>query len=271
VKNIVLLVLLAGCAGANPSPPPGYPIGKGPAACSGEINPDNLTLPSADLKSSPVAVYAERCDGGLYLLHLQRDESLLKINASWWLESLDSVALEPDGKSLRVSARFITGIGPTGTVPFNVEFRITRSAAGQWQSEQLPIDNNAPLELQPGVLEIANLAQLNAARLKYRHAPISLRPNFADRRLVLKSLWLTSGSAEVTDIRVHRNDRGYFITYNVEAPRIGTTDMKHVVLHVELPKDHRYASFADPELNATRVRVPTGVLENATFFGALPP
>jgi hypothetical protein len=47
------------------------------------------------------------------------------------------------------------------------------------------------------------------------------------------------------------------------------TDMKHVLLYVVLPKDSRYASFEDPEYGAWRFEADSGVIEGATFKGAL--
>ena len=92
--------------------------------------------------------------------------------------------------------------------------------------------------------------------------------DFKQSRLIVKSVWLTSGSGKITDVSVARNRRAYFVTYQTKYPRIGTMDMKQSVIYLVVPKDTRYVSFEDPELDARRYDVNAGVLNRGSFKGA---
>lgn len=145
MKKLAWLMLLTGYTGAHLT----AATASGPAECSGEFDAAALTSLSNGGTPAPVALYEEQCDGGLYLVALDDGKPLLKVNQSWWLWTLDNAELEPSGKALKLTAQFVTGIGPTGTIPFEVSFRVAKDADGVWQAEQLPPDETKPAELNP--------------------------------------------------------------------------------------------------------------------------
>lgn len=260
-RYMVLLTLLwslAACATEG--------VRSGPAGCSEDYNPLAVT-PVAG--APELALYREICDGGLYLINSRSGAELIRVNAGWWIDEVAQAEALPDGAVL-VDAKFITGVGPTGSVPFSQRYRLEKSAS-TWQVAQLPPDESAPVWLSPSLVEISNQAQLDAIALRGREGSIDMNVDLSQHRLLLYSLWLTSGSARVTEVSVQRNYRSYFVEHRTEAPAIGTTDMKHVVLYAVLPKDYRTVSFEGRELDAKRFRARAGALPHATFKGAPTP
>ena len=131
------------------------------------------------------------CMGTLYLVDVEVGVPLQKIDAGWWFEDLASYAWSAAGSELNLVARYITGIGPTGTVPFAVVFRIVQADTGTWTVEQLE-PAGADYEVEPdGMVEIKNSAQLAALTLRERDRPFTPDVNFDQDRLIVKSVWLT--------------------------------------------------------------------------------
>ena len=269
MKPLFVLVLLTGCAATPPDAPPSdtprpeTPQQETPAGPAGCSKPYDDYHESRITGTSTVALYAERCNGGLYLVDAASKELLLRVNEGWWHEEL--LDAEMQDEAILVRSTFITGIGPTGTVPFEATFRIDRSAGGAWQATELPRDDSQPTWLSDRLIEVSNAEQLKALALTNRQGPVALDVDFSEQRLLLHSLWLTSGSIKVTNVRVHRNRRGYYISYGTRSPGIGTHDMKHVVLYAVLPADARSVSVEDPELDAVPFNARTGVIERARF------
>ena len=267
VTTLGLISLILACTTTPTNEDRLTPNLSGPAPCSKPFDDANIVPLGDPRQDQGVVLYQEICNGGLYLMNRSSREPLLKINEDWWLESIQETAWDAASGSGRVTASFITGIGPTGTVPFTKQFHLAPNPTGGWQAVALEQDPSQPVALEPGLYEITNQVQLDALQLSSANQKVDLPVDFSIHRLIIKSVWLTSGSTKIVDIRVAQNNRAYFITYGTKSPRIGTTDMKHVVIYAVLPRDHRYVSFEEPEYGSRNIRVQSGVLEHATFQG----
>ncbi len=208
------------------------------------------------------------CKGTLYIVDQENSDVLQTINESWWFEDLVHYNWSDDGNRLKLSARFITGIGPTGTVPFTVHFVLSRNELGRWDVQELEPDESSYVVEPDGMVEITNASQFAALELRERGDPVVIDVDFEQTRLILKSVWLTSGSGKITNVSVARNKRAYFVTYQTEYPRIGTTDMKRSIIYLLVPRDPRYVSFEDPELDARRFDARIGIIDRGSFKGS---
>lgn len=212
------------------------------------------------------------CKGTLYLFDISKDTFIAEINESWWFEELNSFNWQDDNKRLHLSANFITGIGPTGVVTFAVNFLISQQADDTWlveQSEEKNASSNAQFQVQEdGMVEITNTAQLNALNLTQRGKPVLIDLDFEKERLVVMSVWLTSGSAKITRVNITRNNRAYFVTYDTHYPKIGTMDMKRSIIYLILPKDIRYVSFEEHELDARKYTAQYGIIDSGNHRNA---
>ncbi|MEM8767449.1 MAG: hypothetical protein AAGE43_08405 [Pseudomonadota bacterium] len=269
-----VLLLNAACAYQPDTASPVAQPSQGPASCSGPFRLDSLHPIGGD--PAPVAVYKELCDGGLYLLDGSSFATLLLINESWRLETLRTLRWQEAEQALIVQADYITGIGPTGVVPFFVEFTVEPGSEG-WQvrdttnREAALKDAVAEIVAEDGTVEILTAHQLQALSLTANGEPYPIAVDFEQNRLIVSSQWLTSGSERITDVNVWKNRLAYFITFKTSSPKVGTTDMKHSIIYAVLPKDYRAISVGDRELDATAIRVKTGVIDRGSFRGASTP
>ncbi len=257
-----ILFLTAACAN-EAGAPNSYPA-RGPAACSDAFTAENLHPIGGD--PAPLAVYEELCDGGLHLLDGASFEPILLINESWRVETLRSLTWSEATQSLVVRADYITGIGPTGVIPFFVELTV-QAADGGWQVVDTTKRDEAVVS-DDGMVEVHNAEQLASLELVANGEAYVIDVDFEASRLILQSVWLTSGSARISAVDVSRNRQAYFVTYATKAPRLGTTDMKQVVIYAVLPKDYRAVSVGDKELDARAFQAETGVIDRGTFRGA---
>lgn len=230
--------------------------------CARTYDPERLIL----LPTQELALYG--CDGGLYLVDTEVRTPLLRINANWWFDEVLNAEWSKADDSLHLTASFITGIGPTGTVPFPVNFVLRKNEAGIWYAQEVESGPANYLVEPDGMVEITQAEQLIALGLTDRGQPYPVDVDFETERLIVKSVWLSSGSINIERVAIHRNSRAYFVTYKTNNPRIGTTDMKHSVVYVVLPKDVRYVSFEDPELDAKRIDARSGIIQRGSFNNA---
>ncbi len=182
------------------------------------------------------------CSGGVYL-RVGADESGAPIyrvvHEGWWFQELVSVHwLDPD--TFRVRGRFYTGVGPTAAQLFDAQLHVAwRDGAWQVAEPVLPatsFDLATQIDVvglpQPALL-ITSTEQLENARF----SPVGVQPDFARERLVLLTLRLTSGSIRIENLQVLQTADAYHVTWTYNTPRIGTADMRTVLLWVLLPTD----------------------------------
>ena len=86
-----------------------------------------------DMIHHKVVIYEEPCDGGLYLIDFERRDKWFKINESWWLYAFESAVWQDTDREneIAVTARYATGIGPTGAVPFRAKI-IMQRRSNEW-------------------------------------------------------------------------------------------------------------------------------------------
>ena len=207
----------------------------------------------------------------MFLIDLNSSQPLVRINPSWWLEDLSESRWNAEGTVLTVTASFVTGIGPTGAMPFTWQFTVSQDETGAWQSREVEPGAAEYTVEADGMLEITRPEQLSALGLTSFDQPYTIDVNFDEERLVVKSVWLTSGDLEIQNVRVHRTRHAYFVTYDTKGPSLGSTDMQHAVIYLIVPRDVRYVSFEDPEFGAKRFDARTGVIQRGTFVGAPTP
>lgn len=198
-----------------------------------------------------------------------------------------------DGKTcdeIVVLASFATGMGPGGAHPFRAKIRLRRNPSG-WSTVSTVIltepradedrfDGLAvpekplrpyPYQAQPiwkpyepfvefagSPEEVHKLSKTRSARLT------DLQIDFGRERLVLASIWLTSGSNSLVNVRVQKHGDGYDVTYDVKKPRIGTADIKRSGIYVILPADGRRVKVFErgrgDKAKGNRVQVQSGVI-----------
>ena len=91
-----------------------------------------LMLADHDAILETFGLYRTQCDGGLYLVDLQHHQKMWRVNESWWLDRIESIAwVDPDkADAIEVIAIYITGIGPTGVQPFKARVVMHRGGGG---------------------------------------------------------------------------------------------------------------------------------------------
>ena len=95
-----------------------------------------------------------------------------------------------------------------------------------------------PSRFDRPVIQSATTPEEHQALIETRGGALAdLEIDFADERLVVASIFLTSGSMKLRNIRVQQHESGYHVTYEVYRPRIGTADIKRSALYVVLPAD----------------------------------
>lgn len=273
----LLLLILGACAGASGTAPPPSPDPapeshsalEGLDACAYDFESGLLIWPTHRDRRPELALFG--CKGGLFLVDVDAGMPLVRLNESWWLEDISASAWNGSGTALEVTASFITGIGPTAAVPFDWQFLVSQDDAGVWQSRALEPGPADYVVEADGMVEITRPEQLQALGLEARGAPYPVEVDFTEERLIVKSVWLTSGDLTITDVRVARTARAYFATYTVKGPRTVSNDMQHAVIYLVLPRDVRYVSFEDPEYGARPFKARTGVIPHGTFVGAPTP
>ncbi|MGD8417264.1 MAG: hypothetical protein PVH91_09420 [Pseudomonadales bacterium] len=255
------------------------------SSCPGPFDEQHLVLrlPDEQPDAAGYGIYAEQCDGGLYLVNPVSGERLTRINETWWLEAFESAQwASDDHEAIVVLASYITGIGPTGVQPFQARIVVTRTPQGWLPGEPQFPDEEEPAADPPddadpmdrAVREAGTPEAFAALELTSHGRPVDLHPDFATSRVVLKSLWLTSGSIYVKQVAVHRQDDRYVVYYDVTTPEIGTADMKQCVLYAVLPDDGLPVTFEKRHTFGRPGRsVPDagGVLDGASFAGAPTP
>ena len=229
-----------------------------------------------DVVKGVFGFYEGECDGVLYLVDLD-DPVHNAVNESWRLYRLESVGFA-EGRRDRivVDASYVTGIGPGGAEPFRARIVMNYRTGARWTPEGSdPDDGSAgPAEPDASVREASSAEALQALEIRSDRGQLELAPDFATSRAVVKSIWLTSGSAEIDSVRIHRTDDAYLVFYRVKSPRLGTTDMKQSLIYLELPRDGLPVAFLDRRsnvLSGRRVEVPYRVIDSGTMAGAPPP
>jgi hypothetical protein len=264
IAQTALLLLLLGCTGKADAQAPDLID-----ACAGEFTREALVNPANQEQRPNLALYV--CKGGLFLIDTEQSQPLLRINPSWWLEALADSSWNADGTVLTVTASFATGIGPTGAQPFTWQFAVSEDESGAWQTQELEPGASEYVVEADGMVEIRRPEQLSALGLTAYGKPYTVDVDFNADRLIVKSLWLTSGDLEINNVRVYRSQRAYFVTYSTRGPALGSADMQQAIIYLIVPKDVRYVSFEDPEHGARRFDARTGVIPRGTFVGAPTP
>lgn len=240
---------------------------------------DALTVLMEDEVMGVVSVNRHRSDGGLYLVNAPDQARLLRINESWWLYEFEAAFTsnidDDPAHEILVLATYATGIGPTGAQPFRHNF-VLDLQDGVWKTLALSEAQRAltvnelkmafrpvePAIFTTAKTKVGEKRQGNEARCQDELARLERslgrsfdgEVDFARQRLAATSVFLSSGSARIVDIRVRRSDDAYIVYYKTRYPPIGTTDIKVSVLYAILPKDHRSVFFMD----RTRSSAPEG-------------
>ena len=234
-------------------------------ACAYQTEAASLITPDNQDAHPNLALYG--CQGGLFLIDTEQQTPLLRVNPSSWLEAVTASQWNDDG-TLSVTASFVTGIGPNAAEPFIWEFAISQDQEGVWSAVEVEPGADEYLVEADGMVEITRQAQLDALGLTACGDPYTIDVDFETERLIVKSVWLTSGSLKIKNVQVSQTRRAYFVTYDTEGPAIGTTDMRHAVIYLVLPRGTRYVSFEDPEFGAKRIKARTGILNRGNFNSA---
>lgn len=232
------------------------------------VDPDGplatLTGRDFDCPTERVTIHEPAQDSGLLLTSTG---SSYKIAESWRLFEFERAEWGPGNTcdEIVIFASFATGIGPGGAHPFRAKIRLRRNPSGwftvsnviltesradedRFDGLAVPEQPLRPYPYEPRPIwkphepfvefagspeEVHKLSKTRSARLA------DLQIDFGRERLVLASIWLTSGSNSLVNVRVQKHDDGYDVTYKVKKPRIGTADIKRSGIYVVLPADGR--------------------------------
>lgn len=211
-------------------------------------------------------IYERSSDG---VLELRDGIARYPIAESWRLwefEKADWVDRNT-WNEIYIIASYATGMGPEGAKPFRAKIIMSRTNSGWTASsteiladpEEEPLqnpeedsaDNNPPVKspappdrFKPpskydrAYVKTATNQREYEALIKEKGARLAdVAVDFSTERLVTATRMLTSGSIKMRDVRVHRNDTGYDISYSLYRPRIGTADIKWSAIYAVLPND----------------------------------
>lgn len=249
-------------------------------ACAKKEKPPMVKLLDQHASKPAKLFIAKRCPGGLFLQQsekfwLDTDKPFTPIGFGWWLTELASVSWQDTAKTLlKVRATYLTGIGPTGNQPFNVEINITENESSWVASE--PIHHDRPFErptrLNNGMLSVESTEQLEILGIDRQHKDqaIFYTIDFTQQRLIVKPVTMTSGSMRISEVFVYQLNHTYFLGHRISAPPIGTTDMKYTSLWYLLPKNNYAIKPAPTSSDITHTEsllenIQTGELGRAGF------
>ena len=266
-----LILTMASCASLAPQSPQLISEEQAEFTVSedvSQVDPDAplATLIGRDVGCPPeqLAIHEPPQDAGLLLTSAGTS---YRIAESWQLfefERADWGSSESCDEVI-VFASFATGMGPGGGHPFRAKIRLRRKPSGwstvstviltephadedRFDGLAVPEKPLRPYPYEPRPIwkphkpfvefagspeEVHELSKTRSARLA------DLQIDFGRERLVLASIWLTSGSNSLVNVRVQKHDDGYDVTYKVKKPRIGTADIKRSGIYVVLPADGR--------------------------------
>lgn len=210
-------------------------------------------------------------DGGLYLVDAKNNRAILRINKSWWFDSLEQFIIknldDDRDNEILILANYYTGIGPTGAETFQNK-AILDYHNGQWQRRPVTVDGDQNFQEQPQdktphqIYIVENQKQLQIVGALTPEFDAS-KIDFNHHRIATARILLASGSMQIKDIRVFQNDKHYFINYQVDTPDVGSADIKIVTLYAILPRDHRAVTISSSQAPISSVRlhtIETGVL-----------
>ena len=215
-----------------------------------------------DMIFEQLIVYERASDG---VLELSGDGKRFPIAESWRLWDFEKAGwVDRDAANeIYVIASYATGMGPDGAKPFRVKVIMRRTASG-WEASApeilLSADDKSDSEKTNGIKPrpLDPLPDNGRLKSKYDRAHVrtatteaarqalaeELSPVLGDveieystQRLVTATRMLTSGSIKMRDIKVHKNQKGYDVSYTLYRPRIGTADIKFSAIYVVLPND----------------------------------
>ena len=239
-------------------------------------------------------IYADPCDGGLYLIDGHQRSRLVRINESWWLYKFESASWrDPDAADeIVVTASYATGIGPTGAIPFQARIVLRRDGSDWVVQEPVVLDNkpeyaatdsdadalgHGPPNRNPPWITMRSADSAKAfdsIGVMDNGHPFAIDVDYSKYRLVVASVVLTSGSAKVEDVTVQRHDEHYVVSYQIKVPRIGTTDMKQSLVYVILPQDGLPVTFRERgrlgSLAGQQIAVQTGIIDRGRYVGSPP-
>jgi len=262
LKLLLLLVMTRALADT------GY---EGAPACADAIDltkvEHRLMVRDHDAILETFGLYQTRCDGGLYLVDLQHHRKMWRVNESWWLEKIESMAwVDPAAANgIEVIATYITGIGPTGVQPFRARVVMRRGGGGPggytWTPGEPEFIEDAapptrkldprPQPAKPGpgetpsachpVVRATSFEEFAALGLRSRNAPwrhdAINEATFAAFDFYAISVFHSSGSQRIEAVDVYEDDGRYTVRYDIYRPRIGTADIQFSTVWALLPKD----------------------------------
>lgn len=240
---------------------------EGAPACADTIDlaeiEHRLMLADHDAILETFGLYRTECDGGLYIVDLQHRRKMWRVNESWWLDKIVSMAwVDPDkADAIEVIAIYVTGIGPTGVQPFKARVVMHRGGGGPLGYEWTPgepefVDDevHAKPDAKPPkrtpkregsqcdpTVRATSYERFAALGLTSRNAP--WRPEnieaatFETFDFYAISVFHSSGSQRIKAVDVYEDDGRYTVRYRVYNPRIGTMDIQYSTVWALIPKD----------------------------------
>ncbi|TVO68428.1 hypothetical protein [Denitromonas ohlonensis] len=182
-----------------------------------------------------------RCAGGLFVQDVRRHAPaaapLIPLVKGWWLN--DFVVARWVDEATRVAqvrARYITGAGPSGAQPFNVEVTL-RWRDGAWQADEPQIREagfDLPTQLGDMLTEAATAEQFENLPLAGPDRPLASSVDFTRQRVIVMHVARTHGAMRFTAPRAVLKDGAYHLGYD-----IGDTNVTLTWLWYIVPNDGR--------------------------------
>ncbi|TVO58842.1 hypothetical protein [Denitromonas halophila] len=243
-RQLTLSLCLCGSAAMTLAAPPATTTVEHP--CAATLDYAQI-LRSADGESLSFRS-TSRCAGGLYVQDLRRhapaSAPLIPLVKGWWLT--DFVAARWVDKAARVAqvrARYITGAGPNGARPFNVEVTL-RWRDGTWHADEAQIreaDFDLPTHLGDTLIQAATAEQFENLTLATPDRPSASSVDFSRQRVIAMEVARTHGAMRITAPRAVLKDGAYHLGYDIgdNGFHIGTTNVSIGWLWYTLPRDGR--------------------------------
>lgn len=227
-----------------------------------------------------LSVLTYPCSGGLYLLDSSKDspEGLFSGNLTplvqGWFFHDGQITERISHDRLRVTARFVTGVGPKGARAFYASIPVTR-VDGVWQAGE-PTHGKAserPRDFSTDVFPsratvVTSQKELDRIVFCRGQRAVDFDIDFAAERLLLVSAYLKSSKIQITNPLALQGPERVWLRFTRRVPGIVTKDLKTTIVWYILPKDDRPLGSGQPESFALLTPVDgarTGVIDRCSL------
>lgn len=205
-----------------------------------------------------LSVFSHPCSGGLYLLDSPKGSdaglgagTVAPVVQGWFFQdSLKTRKLSDD--AIRVSARFLTGVGPKGYRPFHAVVVVKR-VNGQWQvsepqhrKDDVSATGSSKTVFLTRAHTVQSQQELDRLSFCRGQKPVDFDVDFSFERLFLATVYLNSGKIRLLDPQAFEGPDGLWLRYTHTSPDIVSRDTKQTIVWYVLPKNEKSLGSGRP-------------------------